>query len=157
MKWMTHQAGALLWGACLGAPPAALLMALPGAILPDLADLKLARASGGKGKTRKAFNKLHRGSSHWFGWWLGLFLLALAAPLPAIAQDAAAGLALGGFSHVLMDMMTPKGVPLLPFSRKRRASTPICSTGGKGEWLFFAIILAAGAALAAFKARALFS
>ena len=53
------------------------------------------------------------------------------------------GLALGGLSHVVLDMLTVQGVPLLPFSRKNRFSLKLCKTGGVGEYVFLACMLAA--------------
>lgn len=144
MKWVTHQTGAILGAIALNAPPAALVMAIPGAILPDMLDLKMAGLGRGKAGKQKVFNKVHRGSSHWFGWWLGLLLLVLSIPLPPLLQDALAGLALGGFCHVLMDMLTPRGIPVFPFSRLQNVSTPICSTGTRGEYIFLACLILAG-------------
>lgn len=143
MKWITHQTGAVLGALALNVPAAAAVMCVPGAILPDLIDLKLASARGCGRRSRKAFNQVHRGSSHWFGWWLALWLLVLSVPMPALAQDALAGAALGAFSHVLMDMLNPKGVPLLPFGRTGMVSAPICSTGSSGEYVFLACMIIA--------------
>lgn len=144
MKWITHQTGAILGALALNVPVAAVVMCVPGAILPDLIDLKLAAAGRGGRHSRKAFNQIHRGSSHWFGWWLALWLLVLSVPMPALAQDALAGAALGAFSHVLMDMLNPKGVPLLPFGRRGMVSAPVCSTGASGEYALLACMIAAG-------------
>lgn len=144
MKWVTHQTGAILGAIALNAPLPALVMIIPGAILPDMADLSLSRLGRSKRQRRELFNKIHRGSSHWFGWWLGLLLLVLSIPIPPFLQDALAGLALGGFCHVLMDMLTPRGIPVLPFSRAQNMSTPLCSTGTKGEYIFLACMILAG-------------
>lgn len=144
MKWITHQTGAILGAIALNAPAAALVMVIPGAILPDMADLKLSRMGKGGRHRQKVFNKVHRGSSHWFGWWLGLLMLILSIPLPALIQDALAGLALGAFCHVLMDMLTPKGVPIFPFNRVRNMSTPLCATGTRGEYIFLLCMILAG-------------
>lgn len=144
MKWITHQTGALLGAIALQLPMASVLMVIPGAILPDLADLKMARLGDGGRHRQKVFSKIHRGTTHWFGWWLGLLFLALAFPLPSLIRDLVAGLALGAFSHVLLDLLNPKGIPLLPFGRKLRVATPVCSTGTYGEWLFLALLVSAG-------------
>lgn len=144
MKWITHQTAALLGAASLGAPWASFILLVPGAILPDLIDLRLARLGRGGRHKQKVFNKVHRGASHWFGWWLGLLFLTLCLPLPSLVRDILAGLALGAFSHVLMDMLTPKGVPLLPFSRWIFLSTPVCTTGTFGERVFLHILVIVG-------------
>lgn len=144
MKWVTHQTGAILGAIALHASLPALVMIIPGAILPDIADLKLARMGRGRRHSQKIFNQVHRGTSHWFGWWLGCLLLVLSLPLPALAQDALAGLSLGGFCHVLMDMLTPRGVPVFPFSRAINMSTPLCATGTRGEYVFLTSMVLAG-------------
>ena len=63
-------------------------------------------------------------------------------------QDGAAravcfGAAVGGLSHVVLDMMTPQGIPLLPFTRKNRFSLHLCKTGSIGEYAFCAAMIAA--------------
>lgn len=157
MKWVTHQTGAILGAFALNMPWAAAIAVLPGAILPDLVDQKLARQAKNKRRRQKVFNQLHRGASHWFGWWLGLLLVILASPLPSLAQDVLAGFALGAFSHILMDMLTPRGVPLLPFQRKPNIAAPICSTGTKGEYVFLACLLGVGLIMLGWRFRNLFS
>ena len=52
-----------------------------------------------------------------------------------------AGLGLGGMAHVLLDMCTPSGVPLMPFSRTPRFSLNLCRTGSLGEYVFLAVAL----------------
>lgn len=143
MKWITHQTGAVVCGLALSLPLAGLAGAAMGAILPDLIDQTRSAAAPAK-KRQQTFNRLHRGSSHWFGWWLALFLLLLALPLPPLARDAGAGLFLGGLVHVGMDLLTPRGVPVLPFWRKARLALPVCSTGSLREYLFLALIVGGG-------------
>ena len=53
------------------------------------------------------------------------------------------GLGFGGLSHVALDMLTPQGVPLQPFSRKGRFSLKLCATGSVGEYCFLAAIVLA--------------
>ena len=62
--------------------------------------------------------------------------------LSALAGPPALGLAIGGLSHVVLDMLTPQGIPLLPFTRRGRVSLKLCRTGGLGEWIFLAAMLA---------------
>ncbi len=141
MKWVTHQAGAILGALALNVSPAAAIMVIPGAILPDLADFKLAGYGKNRRQKQKIFARIHRGSTHWFGWWLGLLVLVLSIPIPNLAQDALAGIALGGFSHVFMDMLTPRGIPLFPFGPRCYFSAPICSTGTYREYIFLIFII----------------
>lgn len=144
MKWITHQTGAVLGALALGMPWPGIVAAGAGAVFPDVIDQKVSKLGGSRAARQKIFNKIHRGPSHWLGWWLALFLLALAWPLPALARDAAAGFALGAISHVALDMLTPQGVPLYPFSRKGKLAVPICSTGKAGEYVFLLLMLACG-------------
>ena len=142
MRWTTHQVGAVGLALMLKLPAAGLLAATPGGILPDLFDQRIAACFRSR---QKAFNRIHRGFTHWPGLWLGLLALALALIPPqfsTLAAPAALGLAAGGLSHVLLDMLTPQGIPLLPFTHKGRVSLKLCRTGGPGEWLFLAAMLA---------------
>lgn len=145
MKWITHQTGAALGALALSLPLPAVLAAAIGAIGPDIIDQKISGLACTRKKRQKLFNKLHRGASHWFGWWTALFLIATAAPLPSFLHDIAIGLTLGLLSHIMMDLLTPHGVPLLPFTQKFRVALPICSTGKPGEYIFLFAILALGA------------
>lgn len=144
MKWITHQTGAVICGLALSLPLAGLIGAGVGSILPDLVDQQRA-AKAPRQKRQKTFNRLHRGASHWFGWWLILFLLLMALPLPSLVLDAGAGLFLGALAHIGMDLLTPRGVPVLPLGRSPRVALPICSTGSLREYLFLAFM--AGAAI----------
>lgn len=144
MKWITHQTGAVLGAMALSLPLPGVVCASIGAVLPDVIDQRLSKLAPTKSSRQKTFNRIHRGSSHWFGWWLALFLAALALPLHPLARDALAGFVLGALSHVGMDMLTPRGAPILPFGRFKLA-LPLCSTGGIGEYAFLALIAAIGA------------
>lgn len=145
MKWITHQAGAVVGALALAMPAAAIGGALAGAVFPDILDQKI---SGFAGPGRqKLFNKIHRGASHWAGWWLALFPCAAALPFSPLLRDALAGFAFGAMTHVLLDMLTMRGVPLLPFSRRHNLSFQLCSTGQSGEYIFLAALLAAASCL----------
>lgn len=144
MKWITHQAGAIVSALVLGLPPAGVAAAWAGAIAPDVIDQRVSRLAPTRKGRQKIFNRIHRGTSHWLGWWLACLALAAWAPLPWLAQDSLAGLAFGGVSHVTLDMCTTRGVPLLPFSRRRNVSLGLFSTGSLGEWLFLALVLCGG-------------
>ena len=146
MKWITHQTAAVAAALALHLPLEGVAAACVGAVLPDVLDQRVAGLAGGKKTRQKVFNAIHRGTTHWFGWWLALLLAALVASAPALPpawRGVPPGLGLGGLSHVLLDMLTPAGVPLLPFSRKSRISLHLCATGSLGEYCFLAC--AAGA------------
>lgn len=145
MKWITHQTGAALGALALALPLPAVIASAIAAIGPDIIDQKLCALGSSRKRRQKLFNQLHRGASHWFGWWLALFLAAFTGPLPPLLRDITIGLALGPLSHVMMDLLTPRGVPLLPFTQKFRISLPLCATGRLGEYIFLFAILALGA------------
>lgn len=147
MKWVTHQTVAGVAALALDMPWPAVAGALFGAVLPDVIDQRLARLSS---RPQKAFNRLHRGASHWLGWyvllWLGLLALPLLLPPPfrqlsPAMQATLSGVAFGALSHVALDMLTPSGVPLTPFSRRNKLSLGLCSTGSVQEYLFLAVAL----------------
>lgn len=143
MKWITHQTGAVIAALALDLPLAGIGAACAGAIVPDLADMHVSRMGLTRRQQRRIFNKIHRGSSHWFGWWLAMFLFICFYPLPILATDALAGFAFGGLSHIILDMLTPRGIPLLPFSRKGNLALPLCSTGRPSEYVFLTVMVAA--------------
>lgn len=153
MKWVTHQTVAVGAAFMLGMPLVGLGAAWLGGILPDVLDQKRAALSRNPQKT---FNRIHRGATHWFGWWVALWVLGLAlAPspwfmgqalltqylssIPPEFGPALAGLGFGAFSHIVLDSCTTSGVPLTPFSRKNKFSFKLCRTGGAGEYVALAI------------------
>lgn len=139
MKWTTHQISAVgaAWAAGAGLP--LLAGVFVGAILPDRLDQALASLYRDK---QRGWGKVHRGPTHWFGWWLllGLAGLYAAPPVPPPVMAVLAGIGMGGLSHVILDLLTPKGVPLWPFSRKGRLSLGLVKTGGFSEYLFLALV-----------------
>ncbi len=143
MKWITHQAAAAGAALALHLSPAGVAAACVGAALPDALDQLLAGLAPTPRGRQKAFNRIHRGATHWFGWWLALFLAALVSRLPQPGLAVLTGLGFGGLSHVVLDMLTPQGVPLQPLSRKRRFSLGLCATGSVGEYCFLAAIVLA--------------
>lgn len=143
MTWMTHQILALGAAFCLGLPPLALGAAWAGALLPDVIDQKRAALAR---RRQRAFNRIHRGTSHWFGWWLALWALGMSGVLPGPAAPAAAGLGFGALTHVILDACTPAGVPLAPVTprgrHRARWSLGLCRTGGVGEYVLLAVAVA---------------
>lgn len=171
MKWFTHQSIAVAAALALHMPPVGVAGVILGSVLPDVVDQRLARLTPNPQKT---FNRIHRGASHWFGWYVALLLTALLWPLagdmtgllrgmhlpflekilghtavqfPSQLPSLLAGLGFGALLHVALDMLTPSGVPLTPFSRRRKLSLKLCSTGSLGEYVFLAVGLGAIALL----------
>lgn len=145
MRWVTHQAGAFVSAFALAMPLVSVGAAIAGSVFPDVIDRNLSNLASTRRGRQRVFNQTHRGSSHWAGWWLGLFLLLLALPLPALPRDMAIGFVFGALSHIFMDFLTTRGVPISPFSRKNNISCRICSTGSFGEYVILAAIIAFGA------------
>lgn len=143
MKWITHQAGAIVAGSILEFPIEILASAFVGSIVPDIIDQKISSLAPTRKTKQILFNQIHRGNSHWFGWWLGLFLLTMAYPdLPFI--NIGIGLAFGALSHVILDSLTTSGVPVIPFNRKNKLSLGFCSTGSFREYCFLGVLLVLG-------------
>lgn len=134
MRWLTHQAGGALAGLLLQFSLPAIFLGICASILPDVIDQKRAALGKTAKQRQKIFNATHRGATHWFGGWLGLFLACglITAPL---LRELLAAVALGGLSHIALDMLTPRGVPILPISRKASVSLRLCSTGSWQEYL----------------------
>lgn len=146
MKWFTHQTVAVAAAIALHMPPAGIAAVFAGAVLPDVIDFKLA----GKGPQRQRnFNKIHRGISHWFGWYVLLLLCAMLLPLAPRETDLALGMAFGALTHIALDMLTPSGVPLIPpvpmvgsAKGSGRISLNLCSTGSIQEYIFLVVTMA---------------
>lgn len=139
MKWITHQAVAVGVAFSLGLSAPGVGAAWAGAVLPDVLDQKRAALSRNR---QRAFNRIHRGTTHWFGWWLAVWALGLAGAVPDLPAPWVAGLGLGGLSHVALDACTTAGVPLVPWTRRGKWSLGLCRTGGMGEYLFLALTAA---------------
>ncbi len=160
MKWITHQTAAVAAAYALHMPPLAIGAACCGAVLPDMIERSIARLCW---NSDKVFFAIHRGVTHWLGWWLALVLIFPLWGKTGILPDAAlrslqeylpllsftgsisgtvlAGLGFGGLMHVLLDMCTTSGVPLLPLSKKKMLSLRLCSTGSVREFLFLLTVI----------------
>ena len=138
MKWITHQTAGVGAALALHLPLEGGVAACLGAILPDKLDQAIAKRSRNPQRT---FNQIHRGTTHWFGWWVAILLVACSHLVPPHWQPALLGIGLGGISHVVLDMLTPSGIPLHPFSRKNKLSFKVCSTGSVGEYVFLGVML----------------
>lgn len=148
MKWITHQTGALAAGLAFSLPTPGIIAALVGAVTPDIIDQSISKSAPTRKEKQKLFNKIHRGDSHWFGWWLAFFIICLTFLPFAPVRDIAAGFLFGALSHVFLDMLTPAGIPVLPFSRKKKLALPLCITGQPTEYVFLACLMLVCALLA---------
>ena len=108
-----------------GLPLAGMAAAWFGSVVPDMLDQHAARRAFFR---QKKFNQVHRRSSHWFGWWLAVWAWSLTGQLGPLPDAVVGGFGFGALTHVLLDMCTTHGVPLLPFVKKR-FSLRLCSTG----------------------------
>lgn len=173
MKWFTHKAVAVAGALAVGAHVGALVAVLVGSVLPDMIDTAVAHGN------KRIWRRIHRQTSHWFGWYILLILLGLMLPLQemtadflrmvnvsfpgisrralseALSNDLLVWLGIGGLVHVLLDALTPMRVPLFPFGGSRRFGISLVSTGSWQEYAF--LILAVGAIAMQFRqARSVF-
>ena len=130
MKWTTHQAMSLMAAFAAGFPLVGMAAAWAGSVFPDVLDQRAARRAFFR---QKKFNQVHRRSSHWFGWWLVIWAWSMTGQLGPLPDAIVGGFGFGALTHVLLDMCTTHGVPLLPFAGKR-FSLKLCSTGSLGEY-----------------------
>ena len=142
MKWVTHEAIAVGGAYLLGMPPIGLAGVLAGSVLPDFLDQGMARLLVFR---QLAFNHLHRGPTHWFGWWLALFVAVILQTGSFARGDDISlfvlGLGFGALMHVVLDMCTESGVPVAPWSKKHMVSLKLCKTGSLAEYGFLAVFL----------------
>ena len=175
MKWVSHKAVAVAGALAVGAHPAALFAVMIGSVLPDMVDTAMAR--GGK----KVGRRIHRQTSHWFGWYLVIIILGFLLPtqrivldllrathitfpgvspsalaqVSGIGNDLLVWVGIGGLIHVLLDALTPMRVPLYPFGGSKRFGINLVSTGTWRETIFLFVALGA-IALQFDQARAVF-
>ncbi len=160
MKWITHQTVAVGSAVALGFPPPLVVAVFVGSVLPDVIDMTLARLTPCPEQT---FKRIHRGFSHWYGSYLLAFVLCFAAvqgmdffekwnvfSSKASYFQWGVGLSFGALMHILLDMCTPSGVPLLPFVDKSRFSLRLFPTGSVQEYAFLALAVICFASYASF-------
>lgn len=160
MRWMTHTGVAVGVAVTLGAPVGVVAGVAAGSVLPDVIDRAVA------GKNQQLWRKIHRGTSHWWGWYVLLTMAALVlgpevqvtfmdflSALEILPRDVLRlmgqspvdgillGLALGAASHVALDALNPSGVPLWPFDARPRLALGLVSTGTWKEYVLLAVCL----------------
>lgn len=163
MKWFTHKAVAVAGALAAGAHPGALVAVLVGSVLPDMVDTAMARGD------QKVWRRIHRQTSHWFGWYLIIIILGFTFPtqrlvldllrathitfpgvspaalaqVSGIGNDLVVWVGIGGLIHILLDALTPMRVPLYPFGGKKRFGINLVSTGTWRETVFLFVALGA--------------
>lgn len=142
MKWFTHKAIAVAGALALNAPPQGIIGVLIGSVLPDLTDTTLSFGN------KKRWKQLHRQSSHWIGWYILLLMLGtLWIPynlrqLHYVLSELLIWIGFGGITHILIDALTPMGVPIWPLGGKQRMGFNLIKTGSTEELLFLFFTLA---------------
>ncbi|MFQ9489576.1 MAG: metal-dependent hydrolase [Bilophila wadsworthia] len=160
MKWFTHKAVAVAGALAAGAHPAALFAVMIGSVLPDMVDTAMARGD------KKVWRRIHRQTSHWFGWYLVIIILGFLIPtqrivldllrathitfpgvspsalaqVSGIGNDLLVWVGIGGLIHVLLDALTPHARSSVSF-RAASASASIVSTGTWRETIFLFVAL----------------
>lgn len=125
MTWIGHGVLAGVVTYSINAPPVGIGLAVIASSWPDRVE---------------SFGGLrHRGVSHWPGLWIGMLILSEFVREPFSVMLFWFGT--GSLLHLLGDMLTPTGIPLiLPFSRMRGIG--LFKTGSLGEMLFLAVTVA---------------
>lgn len=127
--WMHVGAGADAPGAAGGA--ALIAGFVLGSRAPDV--LEIASFVGGE----RVSLIPHRTFTHWIPLWmlvlLGVWMLWIQPATPIWAKALVAGFGASGALHVLMDFMSPTGVPLLLPTARHRVRMPVYHTGKIGE------------------------
>ena len=78
MKWFTHKAVGAAVALAAGANAGTLVAVLLGSIMPDLVDRAIARGN------KSLWRRIHRQSSHWFGWYVLIILLGFLGDFTAL-------------------------------------------------------------------------
>lgn len=136
MKWITHQAVAVGAAFSLGLPAAGVGAAWAGAVLPDVLDQKRAALARDR---QRAFNRIHRGTTHWFGWWLAVWALGMSGALPGSGGVHGGRSGLRGVESCGPGRLHHGGGAARPWSRRGKWSLGLCRTGGLGEYVFLAL------------------
>ncbi len=170
MQWFTHKAAALAGAVAAGAPIAGLAGALVGSVLPDMVDRVLSAGDKRRWRQMHRQSSHWFGWYLVIivaGIWLSSSGLqdsgstsAVSAALKDFARelglvrgpdvretgsrllgDLVLWIGLGGLCHILLDGLTPMGVPLFPQGGRRRMGIKLVSTGSLGEKLFLVAAL----------------
>lgn len=123
MKWFSHRVFAVGIAAICKFDLVGMGLAYLGSTVPDSIDFFLAKIGFN-------FNKIHRKHSHAWVWYALMLALLHFAAYPFIAnnfaellkyKDLITAFFLGIFSHIFLDMLTIKGVPIFINPNKKMA------------------------------------
>ena len=157
MKGYTHLAGGLVFGLLLNVPGYALPLTIVGAAFPDI-DLKFSTLIPPKGK-KKSLLTTHRGFTHHPLLVFALFTLWVylekAFPQYHFYWQFLYGFWVGYLSHLVLDMLTPLGIPV-GFSYYPRLKIPLMKTGGVGEKILLTLLVICFIGIAFLKTKGLF-
>jgi len=142
MKGYTHIAGGLLFGFLFGVKPYALPLTVVGSTFPDI-DLKFSSLVPPKGKKKNLLNT-HRGVTH-HPLWVVLLLILWAFlenrfPQYGFYWEFLYAFWVGYLSHLVLDMLTPLGIPV-GLSYYPRLKLGLMKTGGVGEKILFVFVV----------------
>jgi inner membrane protein len=136
MRWYSHRIIGVGTALLSGGGLAAMGLAYLGSTLPDVVEGKSPREGAFFFKYRmKKWRGTHRGSSHWFGWYILLALISF------YFYPVLMWLGIGALTHLAADSCTPMGVPLYPFSKKKMMSLKLFTTGSLTEIIFTSALL----------------
>lgn len=132
MKYRNHTLLALAIGVATNAPIPALFGISVGSVLPDRMDMMMSVGS------EKLFLRAHRRFSHWPWTYVVTFIVMMLVPeiLFSIPGQFIMGIAAGAALHTLGDMLTPGGIPYLPWNTQKRFGLGLFYTGSVKEYLF---------------------
>ena len=157
MKGYTHIAGGLVFGLLFNVPGYALPLTVIGSTFPDI-DLEISTLIPEKGK-KKSLLTTHRGFTHHPLIVLFLFLLWLYLesnfPQYHFYWQFVYGFWVGYLSHLVLDMLTPLGIPIA-FTYHPRLKIPLMKTGSLGERFFLILLVISFVGLAYLKSKGLF-
>lgn len=131
MKWQSHRIIGISAAVLIGGGVVGVILSYIGSTLPDIIEGKTPQEGAWFFKSRmRSWSKSHRGSSHWAGWYITLALAGYHI-YPVFMW-----LGIGSLTHLLADALTPMGVPVYPFSKKKMVTLNLFATGSVTEVIF---------------------
>lgn len=100
-----------------------------GSTLPDVLDKVFSAGD------RKLWERIHRTLSHW-PWAYAAFAVFAFFTAGGDMGEAAGWVCVGALVHLVLDFMTPMGIPVFPWSLGKRRSLRLVRTGSAWEYLF---------------------
>ena len=157
MLGTTHALGGLVFAYLFQVPNYAVPLAVVGAFFPDI-DLKFTYYIPPKGVRTTLWNT-HRGITHHPIIVLALFVLWVflekTYPQWGFYWDFLYGFNVGYLSHLVLDTLTHKGIPV-GFGYHPRFSFRLMKTGGIGEKIVLVLLIAAFGGLIYLKSKGIY-